>query len=205
VAIAEYFRDKGNKVLFAMDSITRFARALREVGLAAGEPPTRRGYPPSVFAALPVLMERTGNSSAGSITAFYALLTEGAEEDDPVAEEVRSILDGHIILSRALAQQGQYPAVDVLPSVSRVMSSVTDQMHIDSARYLRSLLAKYNDVELLLQMGEYKKGVDAFTDTAVAAHPHLRTYLTQGAFDECTYEDARRSAIELAVALGAFK
>ncbi|EKN3539059.1 SctN family type III secretion system ATPase YscN, partial [Yersinia enterocolitica] len=159
-SIAEYFRDQGKRVLLLMDSVTRFARAQREIGLAAGEPPTRRGYPPSVFAALPRLMERAGQSSKGSITALYTVLVEGDDMTEPVADETRSILDGHIILSRKLAAANHYPAIDVLRSASRVMNQIVSKEHKTWAGDLRRLLAKYEEVELLLQIGEYQKGQD---------------------------------------------
>ncbi|MDX5360212.1 MAG: FliI/YscN family ATPase [Alphaproteobacteria bacterium] len=178
-AIAEYFRDQGMRVLLLMDSVTRFARALREVGLAAGEPPTRRGFPPSVFATLPRLLERPGKSKAGSITAFYTILVEGEESSDPVAEEVRSILDGHIILSRKLADQAHFPAIDVLASRSRMMEQVADKEHLRAAAHARELLAKYNEVELLLQVGEYRQGSDALADKAIARRNDILAFLRQ--------------------------
>jgi type III secretion protein N (ATPase) len=187
-AIAEYFRDQGKRVLLLLDSVTRFARALRDVGLAVGEPPARRGYPPSVFSALPRLFERTGNNDRGSITAFYTILLED-EEGDPIGEEVRSILDGHIYLSRKLAAANHYPAIDVLASASRVMSRVAQPAHLRAAGLLRKHLAKYQDVELLLQIGEYKKGSDAEADEAIRNIPVIRKLLQQPAdqlarFDE---------------------
>ena len=182
-AIAEYFRDQGLKVLLMMDSVTRFARAQREIGLAAGEPPTRRGFPPSVFAALPQLMERAGQSDKGSITALYTVLVEGDDMTEPVADETRSILDGHIILSRALAQANHYPAVDVLSSVSRVMNNIVDQDHLDVAGRTRELLAKYNEVELLLKIGEYKRGSDATADEAIDKIEAINGILKQGLFE----------------------
>ena len=179
-AIAEYFRDQGKRVLFLMDSVTRFARAQREIGLAAGEPPTRRGFPPSVFATLPQLMERAGQSDKGSITALYTVLVEGDDMTEPVADETRSILDGHIILSRRLASANHYPAVDVLASVSRVMSAIVDKEHTRIAGRMRELLAKYKEVELLIKIGEYKEGADATADEAVAKIDAINAFLRQG-------------------------
>ena len=178
-AIAEYFRDQGKNVLLMMDSVTRFARAQREIGLAAGEPPTRRGFPPSVFAALPQLMERAGQSDKGSITALYTVLVEGDDMTEPIADETRSILDGHIILSRKLAQENHYPAVDVLASVSRVMNTIIDDEHRRVAGRIRQLLAKYREIELLLKIGEYKEGSDADADEAVAKVDSINALLKQ--------------------------
>ena len=178
-AIAEYFRDQGKNVLLMMDSVTRFARAQREIGLAAGEPPTRRGFPPSVFAALPQLMERAGQSDKGSITALYTVLVEGDDMTEPIADETRSILDGHIILSRKLAQENHYPAVDVLASVSRVMNTIIDAEHRRVAGRIRQLLAKYREIELLLKIGEYKEGSDADADEAVAKVDSINALLKQ--------------------------
>jgi len=179
--IAEHFRDQGARVLLLMDSLTRFARAQREIGLASGEPPTRRSYPPSIFSMLPQLLERAGQGQAGSITAVYTVLTEGDEETDPIAEEVRSILDGHIVLSRKLAAANQYPAIDVLGSVSRVMPRVVSPGHAAAASQLRSLLAKYQELELLVQIGEYRPGGDALGDRAIRARPALLAFLAQAA------------------------
>lgn len=178
-AIAEYFRDQGQKVLFLMDSVTRFARALREIGLAAGEPPTRRGFPPSVFANLPKLMERVGMNDRGSITAFYTVLVEGDDMNEPVADETRSILDGHIILSRKLGAAGHYPAIDVLTSKSRVMDAVTTEEHRTMARRMLGWLAAYADVELLIKVGEYKAGSDPQTDLAIARNRPVNDFLRQ--------------------------
>ena len=189
-AIAEYFRDKGRKVLLLMDSVTRFGRALREIGLAAGEPPTRRGFPPSVFSSLPKLMERAGNSEKGSITALYTVLVEGDDMTEPIADETRSILDGHIILSRALGEANHYPAVDVLASVSRCMGAVTGKEHRAAASRFRQLLAKYRDVELLVQIGEYKKGQDALADEAIAKRDSLNAFLRQGRDERTTLDEA---------------
>ena len=178
-AIAEYFRDQGKKVLFLMDSVTRFARAQREIGLAAGEPPTRRGYPPSVFATLPRLMERVGMNEKGSITALYTVLVEGDDMNEPIADETRSILDGHIVLSRKLAAANHYPAIDVLASASRVMNAVIDKEHKVNAGRLRELMAKYAEVELLVKIGEYKRGVDATTDEAIDKQERIKNFLRQ--------------------------
>ncbi|MBK5527052.1 type III secretion system ATPase SctN [Pseudomonas sp. TH08] len=178
--IAEYFRDQGKRVLLLMDSVTRFARAQREIGLAAGEPPTRRGYPPSVFAALPRLMERAGQSDKGSITALYTVLVEGDDMTEPVADETRSILDGHIILSRKLAASNHYPAIDVLRSVSRVMNQIVTSEHRNGANQLREWLARYEEVELLIKIGEYQKGQDPVADRAIEKMEGIRAWLRQG-------------------------
>jgi type III secretion protein N (ATPase) len=188
-AIAEDFRDRGRRVLLMMDSITRFARALREIGLAAGEPPTRRGFPPSVFAALPQLMERAGPGEHGSITAFYTVLVEGDGSGDPIAEETRGILDGHIVLSRKLGDAGHYPAIDVLASRSRVMDAVTSPEHRGAATRIRDLLARYADAEFLIQVGEYKSGADPITDEAVAKIESLRAFLRQGSDEWTSFEE----------------
>jgi type III secretion protein N (ATPase) len=189
-AIAESFRDKGMKVLLLMDSVTRFGRAQREIGLAAGEPPTRRGFPPSVFSELPKLMERAGNSAAGSITALYTVLVEGDDMTEPIADETRSILDGHIILSRKLAQQNHYPAIDILASVSRCQSAIIPPKHKAAAAKLRNLLAKYAEVELLLKIGEYKRGTDPETDEAIAKNAAVNAFLRQGLDEKPTYADS---------------
>ena len=186
-SIAEYFRDKGKKVLLLMDSVTRFARAQREIGLAAGEPPTRRGFPPSVFSELPKLMERAGNSAKGSITALYTVLVEGDDMTEPVADETRSILDGHIILSRKLAQKNHYPAIDVLQSVSRCQNAIIDAEHKKNTAKLRTLLAKYAEVELLLKIGEYRKGADRDTDEAIEKNDAVNSFLKQGLTERPTY------------------
>ncbi|WP_375453323.1 type III secretion system ATPase SctN [uncultured Methylobacterium sp.] len=178
-AIAEYFRDQGRKVLFLMDSVTRFARALREIGLAAGEPPTRRGFPPSVFANLPKLMERVGMSDRGSITALYTVLVEGDDMNEPVADETRSILDGHIVLSRKLAAANHYPAIDVLASKSRVMNAVASREHVAMAARISTWLAAYAEVELLIKVGEYKKGSDPESDLAIAKYRLINAFLQQ--------------------------
>ena len=186
-SIAEYFRDKGKKVLLLMDSVTRFGRAQREIGLAAGEPPTRRGFPPSVFSELPKLMERAGNSSKGSITALYTVLVEGDDMTEPIADETRSILDGHIILSRKLAQKNHYPAIDILQSVSRCQNAIIDENHKRDAAKLRTLLAKYGEVELLLKIGEYRKGADRDTDEAIDKNEAVNAFLRQNLIERPTY------------------
>jgi type III secretion protein N (ATPase) len=189
-AIAEYFRDQGKKVLFLMDSVTRFARAQREIGLAAGEPPTRRGYPPSVFANLPKLMERVGMNDKGSITALYTVLVEGDDMTEPIADETRSILDGHIILSRALASANHYPAIDVLASASRVQNNVVAPEHRAAAGRMRQLMAKYAEVELLVKIGEYKRGSDAVADEAIEKIDAIRTFLKQRTDDRSDFNAA---------------
>ena len=178
-AIAEHFRAQGRRVLLMMDSVTRYARALREIGLSVGEPAVRRGFPPSVFAELPRLFERAGNDASGSITAFYTVLAEDEDGSDPVAEETRSILDGHIVLSRQLGQAGHYPAIDVLASASRVFNRVTDRAHQDAALRVRALMAKHDEIRFLLQVGEYAPGSDPLADDAIAAQPALQALLRQ--------------------------
>lgn len=191
-AIAESFRDKGMKVLLLMDSVTRFGRAQREIGLAAGEPPTRRGFPPSVFSELPKLMERAGNSSKGSITALYTVLVEGDDMTEPIADETRSILDGHIILSRKLAQMNHYPAIDILQSISRCQNSIIDSNHKAAAAKLRTILAKYQEVELLIKIGEYQKGSDKETDEAISKIDAVNSFLCQKTHEQSSYADTLR-------------
>ncbi len=190
--IAEHFRDQGRRVLLIMDSVTRFARAQRDVGLAAGEPPTRRGFPPSVFAVLPRLLERSGATERGSITGLYSVLVEGDGQGDPVAEETRSILDGHIVLSRKLASSGHYPAIDVLASRSRVADAVIEPEHKRQANRFRELLAKYDEVEFLIQVGEYKTGSNPVTDEAVAKIEYLRAFLRQGSTEKTSFQEMRQ-------------
>ncbi len=180
-AIAEGFRARGANVLLLMDSVTRVARALREIGLSVGEPAVRRGFPPSVFAELPRLFERSGNDAVGKITAFYTVLLEEEDGGDPVAEEVRSILDGHIVLSRKLGQAGHYPAIDVLGSISRVFDRVTDSVQQDAAQRLRALMAKYAEIEFLLRVGEYKAGSDSLADEAIEKRSAVDALLRQAA------------------------
>jgi ATP synthase in type III secretion protein N len=188
-AIAEYFRDQGLSVILMMDSVTRFARALREVGLAAGEPPARAGYTPSVFATLPKLLERSGRSEKGSITAFYTILVAGDDMNEPVADETRSILDGHIILSAELARQYHYPAVDVLSSASRVMPSIVPKEHLQLVGKLKEVLANYKKNELLIKIGEYKRGADKAGDFAIDHIEKVLKFLKQGVEEKCSYEE----------------
>lgn len=188
-AIAEYFRDQGKSVILMMDSVTRFARAVREVGLAAGEPPARAGYTPSVFSTLPQLLERSGNSDKGSITGFYTVLVAGDDMNEPVADETRSILDGHVILSRELAQAYHYPAVDVLQSASRVMNSIVDEEHLQLVGKIRSVLANYKKNELLVKIGEYKRGADKEGDFALDYIDKVNNFLKQGIEEKSTWEE----------------
>lgn len=178
-AIAEYFRDKGKKVILMMDSVTRFAMAQREVGLAIGEPPATKGYTPSVFAMLPRLMERSGMSDKGSITAFYTVLVDGDDFNEPIADAVRGILDGHIVLSRTLAHKNHYPAIDILNSVSRLMPEIAKEEHKNTASFARDMLATYKDSEDLISIGAYVKGSNRKIDTAIKYNEALNTYLMQ--------------------------
>lgn len=188
-AIAEYFRDQGKSVILMMDSVTRYARALREIGLAAGEPPARAGYTPSVFATLPRLLERSGTSDKGSITAFYTVLVAGDDLNEPVADEVRSILDGHIVLSSDLARQHHYPAIDVLASVSRILTNITDKNHLQLISTLREVLANYKKNELLIRIGEYKAGSDKNADFALKHIDKVHRFLKQQVEEKPTFED----------------
>jgi ATP synthase in type III secretion protein N len=185
---AEYFRDRGSRVLLLVDSVTRVARAQREVGLAAGEPPARRGYPPSVFAGLPRLLERSGQGPRGSITAIYTVLVEGGDMDEPIADEVRAILDGHVVLDRAIAARGRYPAVDVLASLSRVMDSVVSEPHRKAARRLRALLAAYEAKRDWVTLGAYVKGSDKELDEAIGRMDAIERFLRQEPSDRSAFE-----------------
>jgi len=191
-AIAEYFRDQGKSVILMMDSVTRFARALREIGLAAGEPPARAGYTPSVFATLPRLLERSGNSEKGSITAFYTILVAGDDMNEPVADEVRSILDGHIILSSDLARQHHYPAIDVLASVSRILPQILGRPHMDLIGKVREVLANYKKNELLIRIGEYKPGSDKNADFALKYIDKVNRFLKQQVDEKISLEETLR-------------
>ncbi len=184
-SIAEYFRDRGYNVNLMMDSVTRVAMAQREVGLATGEPPTTKGYPPSVFAILPKLLERTGTSDLGTITAFYTVLVDGDDLNDPIADTTRGILDGHFVLDRKLAERGQYPALNVLKSISRVMPQITTEKEQKLANELRSYLASYEENYELIQIGAYKRGSNPQVDRAIQLHPKIITFLKQGIEDNC--------------------
>lgn len=195
--VAEAFRDSGKRVLLLVDSLTRYARAAREIGLAAGEPPVAGGYPPSVFATLPRLLERAGKGLRGSITACYTVLVEGDNMNEPLADEVRSLLDGHIVLSRSLAESNHFPAIDVLASLSRLMSAITDKAHCALAGEARRLLALYRDVELLIRVGEFQRGEDQQADRAVDAYPALCAFLQQSESEPCTLEALQRQLQQL--------
>jgi type III secretion protein N (ATPase) len=197
-AIAEWFAERGGEVLFLLDSITRFARAQREVGLAAGEPPARQGYPASVFQALPRLLERTGNRARGGITAFYTVLVAGNDLDEPIADEVRGILDGHVVLDRRLAERGHFPAVDVLASVSRVMPQVTGEGPRLAAARVRALLAALERSRELVQLGAYQAGSDPETDRALARREALERFLRQGVGEVEPLEVTQARLAELA-------
>lgn len=189
-AIAEYFRDQGRHVLLLMDSLTRYAMAQREIALAIGEPPATKGYPPSCFAKLPQLVERSGNglNGVGSITAFYTVLSEGDDQQDPIADAARAILDGHIVLSRALAESGHYPAIDVEQSASRVMHNVVDRGHFEQARRFRSLYSRYQKGRDLVQIGAYAPGSDPMLDEAIALQPGMHQFLQQDMFEAAPME-----------------
>lgn len=196
-AIAEYFRDQGKQVILMMDSITRFARALREVGLAVGEPPARQGFTPSVFSTLPKLLERSGNSELGSMTAFYTILVEGDDMNEPVADEARSILDGHIILSRDLSIRGQYPAIDVSQSISRVMDSIIDEEHRQAAIKLREVVANYEKERDLILIGAYEEGSDPKVDYAIEKIEEVSRFLKQDKSEKVEMKDAVQQLKEI--------
>ena len=198
-SIAEHFRDQGRDVLLLMDSLTRYAMAAREIALAIGEPPATKGYPPSVFAKLPQLVERAGNASAGggSITGFYTVLTEGDDPQDPVGDAARAILDGHIVLSRAMAEAGHFPAIDVETSISRVMPSVCDPQQIECARRFRALFSRYQRNHDLLAVGAYVAGADPALDAAIAAHPRMERFLQQSMTERATLGGSQQALAEL--------
>jgi flagellum-specific ATP synthase len=198
-AVAEYFRDQGKSVLLLMDSLTRFAQAQREIGLAVGEAPATKGYPPSVFAKLPQLVERAGNGSTGggSITAFYTVLTEGDDQQDPIADAARAILDGHIVLSRRIAESGHYPAIDIEASISRVMQEIVPLEHSESARKLRELIATYNQSRELVNLGAWKQGANPVLDRAVALWPRIQALLAQRPHERAGFDDSINELFEL--------
>ncbi len=195
--IAEHYREQGRKVLLMMDSLTRFARAMREMGLAAGEPPTRRGFPPSVFEQLPLLLERPGSTEQGSISALYTVLVEGDDMTEPVADETRSILDGHIILSRELAAAAHYPAIDVLRSASRVINQITTPEHRRATEKIRNWMATYEKSELLIRLGEYQRGTDPATDMAISKQPAIRDLLCQATQDHSPFTDSLQQLLSV--------
>ena len=189
MTIAEYFRDKGYDVLLMMDSVTRFAMAQREIGLSTGEPPVSRGYPPSVFALLPQLMERAGNSKKGSITAFFTVLVDGDDLNDPIADQSRSILDGHIVLTRDLTEQGFYPPINILKSASRVIDKVVTKEHYNDFLKLKRVLSLIKENEVLIRVGAYKKGMDLELDSAIAKKEKAREFLTQGTLEKYSFDE----------------
>ncbi len=197
--IAEYFRDQGKHVLLIMDSLTRYAMALREIALAIGEPPATKGYPPSVFARLPSLVERAGNGKpgGGSITAFYTVLTEGDDQQDPIADSARAILDGHFVLSRALAEQGHYPAIDIEQSISRVMHGISSEAHMAAAIRFKQLYSRYQRSRDLITVGAYAAGSDPQLDQAIAAYPQIEKFLRQGMNERSDATAARKRLAEL--------
>ena len=197
-AIAEYFRDMGHDVMLMVDSLTRWAMAQREIGLSVGEPPTTRGYTPSVFAGLPKILERAGNSDKGSITAIYTVLVEADDFNDPISDTVRSIVDGHIILSRNLAESNHYPPIDVLMSVSRLMKEVVSEEHQRSAAKLRDLMATYRNAKDLIDVGAYRKGSNPKIDTAIEMIDEINTFLRQGIFEKAPFETTVSRLLEMA-------
>jgi flagellum-specific ATP synthase len=203
-SLAEYFRDQGKHVLLLMDSLTRYAMAQREIALAVGEPPATKGYPPSVFAKLPALVERTGNGPAGggSITAFYTVLTEGDDQQDPIADSARAILDGHIVLSRSLAEAGHYPAIDIEASISRAMTALIDDNHLDKTRMFKQMLSRYQRNRDLINVGAYSSGRDALLDRAIALYPRMEAFLQQG-FRECANFEPSVEMLDALFAQGA--
>ena len=196
-AIAEYFRDKGLNVMLMMDSVTRVAMAQREIGLAVGEPPATRGYTPSVFSILPKLLERTGTNEKGSITAFYTVLVDGDDMNEPIADTVRGILDGHIVLDRALANKGQFPAINVLKSISRLMNHISDEQHVKAAERLRELYFTYNKSEDLINIGAYKRGASKEIDEAIQYEPLITAFLKQGYLDKVSLDNSVHELVML--------
>lgn len=204
VTVAEYFRDQGMNVLLLIDSLTRYAMAQREIALAVGEPPATKGYPPSVFARLPALVERAGNGSEnqGSITAFYTVLTEGDDLQDPIADAARAILDGHVVLSRQLADSGHYPAIDIEASISRVMPQVVSEEHLMQARRVRQVYSTYQQNKDLITLGAYTRGTDPRVDLAINAEPAINALLQQGMKQVLPYDESLASMAQLAGGLG---
>ncbi|MEN3000352.1 MAG: FliI/YscN family ATPase [Armatimonadota bacterium] len=196
-AIAEYFRDQGRDVLLMMDSLTRLAMAQREIGLAAGEPPSARGYTPSVFALMPRLLERAGNSARGSITALYTVLVDADDMNDPIADTARAILDGHLVLSRALTQRGHYPPIDPLSSLSRVMPNIASQAHLQAANRLRQILAAYRDAEDLILIGAYQKGANPLVDLALERRDTIQRFLQQAVDERADFDQTVAQLMEL--------
>ena len=196
-AIAEYFRDQGKDVLIMMDSLTRFSMAQREIGLASGEPPVSRGYPPSVYAEMPKLLERAGNSEVGSITGLYTVLVDGDDMNEPITDTARGILDGHIVLSRKLGQKNHYPAIDVLASISRCMSSIVADEHKKSAGQLRNVLATYNEAEDLINIGAYKRGSNKEIDYSIEKIDEVNKFLCQGVYEKFTYDEEEKLLSEI--------
>jgi len=196
-AIAEYFRDQGKKVMLMMDSVTRFAMAQREVGLAIGEPPATKGYTPSVFALLPKLLERSGNSEKGSITALYTVLVDADDMNEPIADAVRGILDGHIVLSRDLASRNHYPAIDIGHSVSRLMTEITSNEHQALANRLREVMASYQKMEDLINIGAYQKGSNPEVDEAIRLYPKIVSFLRQGIDEHFSFEETLQQLREI--------
>ncbi|MGO0986811.1 flagellar protein export ATPase FliI [Clostridioides difficile] len=192
-AIAEYFRDQGKKVILMMDSVTRFAMAQREVGIAIGEPPAQKGYTPSVFAILPKLMERTGTSDKGSITAFYTVLVDGDDFNEPIADTTRGILDGHIVLSRDLANKNHYPSIDVLNSLSRLMNEIASKEDIKVASFARDMLSEYREAEDLINIGAYASGTNKKIDEAIYYHEHIISFLKQGINEKSSFNETINS------------
>ena len=196
-AIAEYFRDQGKDVLLMMDSLTRFCMAQREIGLASGEPPVTRGYPPSIYSEMPKLLERAGNSDKGSITGLYTVLVDGDDFNEPITDTARSILDGHIVLSRRLGQKNHYPAIDVLASISRCMSAIASDEHKSAAGKLRNVLGTYDEAEDLINIGAYKSGSNVAIDYAIQKINAVNQFLMQGTAEKFTFEEITQRLEEI--------
>lgn len=195
--IAEYFRDAGSNVVLFLDSITRYSRALRDVALAAGEPPARRGYPASVFEALPKLLERPGLTQKGGITAFYTILLENDDEPDPIAEEIRSILDGHIYLNRKLAEKSHYPAISILQSISRVASQICDQKHLSHVAQVKKILSKIEELKIFIDLGEYKEGENRENDEMLYKYNKINNWLMQSPDEKKSFESIKQEMYEI--------